>query len=57
MFIEGYNLYQMMVLIFDSKGRLPMRYLYIIGYGTPLIITIPGSIYMYFKTELTNDFL
>ncbi|KAH7641083.1 hypothetical protein DERF_000818 [Dermatophagoides farinae] len=56
MLMEGYNLYQMMIFIFNTKGHLRMLYLYLIGYGAPLLITVPASIYMHFKTELSNEY-
>lgn len=55
--MEGYNLYQMMIFIFNTKGHLRMLYLYLIGYGLPLLITIPATIYMQLKTELNNEYL
>ncbi|XP_075677629.1 adhesion G protein-coupled receptor L3-like [Dermatophagoides pteronyssinus] len=56
MLMEGYNLYQMMIFIFNTKGHLRMLYLYLIGYGLPLLITIPATIYMQLKTELNNEY-
>ncbi|KAF7488580.1 Adhesion G protein-coupled receptor L3 [Sarcoptes scabiei] len=57
MLVEGYNLYQMMILIFNTKGRLRMIYLYLIGYGCPLIITIIGIVSIESESkQLTNEY-
>ena len=39
MAMEGYHLYQMIVLVFSNIGYLRLIYLYAIGYGAPLVIT------------------
>ncbi|CAG2108057.1 unnamed protein product [Medioppia subpectinata] len=40
MLMEGYHLYQMIILVFSNVGHLRLIYLYIIGYGVPVVITL-----------------
>ena len=36
--MKVYHLYQMIILVFSNKGHLRMVYVYLIGYGIPLVI-------------------
>lgn len=56
MLMEGYHLYQMIILVFSNIGHLRMLYLYLIGYGAPLIIAVAGSIWIGVKNGLTNEY-
>ena len=53
--MEGYHLYQMIVLVFSSVGHLRLTYLYAIGYGTPLIVTLSSVFAIGFKNLKETD--
>ena len=40
MLIEGYQLYQMVILVFSNVGHLPLKLMHVIGYGTPSVMTL-----------------
>ncbi|XP_074598218.1 adhesion G protein-coupled receptor L3-like [Brevipalpus obovatus] len=42
MFLEGYFLYQMIIVVFRGSGYLDTKWLYIIGYGLPVVWTFSG---------------
>jgi hypothetical protein len=55
MLMEGYHLYQMIVLVFSNVGHLRLIYLYIIGYGAPLVITISALLAIGFDQIIENE--
>ena len=57
MLMEGYQLYQMVILVFNNIGHLRMSYMYLIGYGVPAIMTAIAAVPIHLKGELTNDYL
>ncbi|XP_067122978.1 adhesion G protein-coupled receptor L2-like [Centruroides vittatus] len=40
MLLEGYHLYQMVIVVFHKIDTIKFRWLYLFGYGTPLLIVI-----------------
>ena len=40
MLIEGYQLYQMVILVFSNIGHLSFKWMHVIGYGAPAVITL-----------------
>ncbi|XP_054153265.1 adhesion G protein-coupled receptor E3-like [Oppia nitens] len=55
MLMEGYHLYQMIVLVFSNIGHLRLIYLYAIGYGSPLVITLCTILAIGFNEVKQND--
>ena len=55
--MEGYHLYQMIILVFSNIGHLKLVFLYLIGYGVPLLIAFGGGLSIGLASELTNDYL
>ncbi|KAI2801454.1 hypothetical protein BLOT_011006 [Blomia tropicalis] len=56
MLMEGYQLYQMVILVFNNIGHLRLIYMYLIGYGAPLIITVIATIIIQLQDGLTNEY-
>lgn len=57
MLMEGYQLYQMVILVFNNIGHLRMLYMYLIGYGVPLIMTAIAAVLIHLNNGLTNEYL
>jgi hypothetical protein len=57
MLMEGYHLYQMIVLVFSNIGHLRLIWLYAIGYGAPLIVFISALLGIGFDGGLHGDYL
>lgn len=57
MLMEGYNLYQMIILVFYGKGRMNTLMLYVFGYGVPAVMTIITTIFIGLYGELTSEYL
>ena len=53
--MEGYHLYQMIVLVFSNVGHLKLVYLYIIGYGAPFLIAMSAMLGIGFKNLKDGD--
>ena len=53
--MEGYHLYQMIVLVFSNVGHLRLIYLYAIGYGAPLLIAFSAYLGIGFKNLKETD--
>ncbi|KAH9394215.1 hypothetical protein TYRP_004264, partial [Tyrophagus putrescentiae] len=56
MLMEGYQLYQMVILVFNNIGHLRMLYMYLIGYGVPLIMTAIAAVLIHLNNGLTNEY-
>jgi len=55
--MEGYHLYQMIVLVFSNIGHLRLIWLYAIGYGAPLVVFAGALLGIGFNGGLKGEYL